>query len=150
MIEKTIYIADDGTQFNFEDDCLAYEQRQLYTKAANLNNDLFCFDMENKRYFPTTYQDFENLKSFFCKTQEAYEILQQVEDKADARFLPFEGDSYQPHDYDEKTVPVLNAHWVYDNDEWTCLEQEAKKISDAILEQQNLIEVAKQSTGWES
>lgn len=150
MIEKTIYIADDGRQFDFEDDCLAHEQRQLYTKAANLNNDLFCFDMENKRYLPTTYQDFENLKSFFCKTQEAYEILQQVEDKADARFLPFEGDSYQPHDYDEETVPVLNVHWVYENDEWRCLEYEAKKISEAILEQKNRITTATYNNSWES
>ena len=106
--------------------------------------------MENKRYFPTTYQDFENLKSFFCKTQEAYEILQQVEDKADAHFLPFEGDSYQPHGYDEETVPILNVHWVYDNDEWTCLEHEAKKISEAILEQKNLITVAQYNESWES
>ena len=146
MIEKIIYIADDGKTFEYEEDCLEYEQRQLYT-TANVKNDLFCFDMDNQRYFPTTYQDFENLKSFFCKTQEAYEILQQVEDKAGARFLPFEGDSYQQHGYDEETVPVLNTHWVYDNDEWTCLEYEVKKISEVILEQQNLIEVAKQSTG---
>lgn len=150
MIEKTIYIADDGTQFNFEDDCLAYEQRQLYTKTASLNNDLFCFDMENKRYFPTTYQDFENLKSFFCKTQEAYDILQQVEDKAEARCLPFEDDSYQPHDYDEEIVPILNTHWVYDDDEWICLEYEGRKISEAILEQKNLITVAELNENRES
>lgn len=149
MIEKIIYIADDGKTFEYEEDCLEYEQRQLYT-TANVKNDLFCFDVENKRYFPTTYQDFENLKSFFCRTQEAYEILQQVEDKAGARLLPFEDDSYQPHDYDEETVPVLNTHWVYDNDEWICLEQEAKRISEAILEQENLIEVAKQDVSWES
>lgn len=146
MIKKIIYVADDGKTFEYEEDCLEYEQRQLYT-TANAKNDLFCFDMDNRRYFPTIYQDFENLKSFFCRTQEAYEALQQVEKKAEASFLPFENDSYQPHDYDKENVPILNAHWVYD-DEWTCLEYEAKKISDAILSQQNLIEVAKQED-WE-
>lgn len=149
MIEKIIYIADDGKTFEDEEKCLAYEQQQLYNNAS-VKNDLFCFDMDDKRYFPTTYQDFENLKSFFCKTQEAYEVLQQIEDNAGARFLPFDGDSFQPHNYDEENAPVLNTHWVYENDEWICLEYEAKKISDAILGQKNLIEVAKYNTNWES
>lgn len=149
MIEKVIYIADDGKTFEYEEDCLEYEQRQLYAKA-NVKNDLFCFDMENKRYFPTTYQDFENLKSFFCKTQEAYEILRQVEDNAEACFLPFENDSYQPHDYDKEIVPILNAHWVYDNDNWICLEYEGKKISNAVFEQRNLITAAEFDENWES
>lgn len=149
MIEKVIYIADDGKTFEYEEDCLEYEQRQLYT-TANVKNDLFCFDMENKRYFPTTYQDFENLKSFFCKTQEAYEVLQQVEKNAEASFLPFESNNYQPHDYDKENVPILNAHWVYDNDEWVCLEYEGKKISNAIFEQRNLITAAEFDENWES
>lgn len=149
MIEKIIYIADDGKTFEYEDDCLEYEQRQLYT-TANVKNDLFCFDMDNQRYFPTTYQDFENLKSFFCRTQEAYEVLQQVESKVEARFLPFEGDSYQPHDYDKENVPILNAHWVYDNDEWICLEYEGKKISNAVFEQRNLITAAEFDENRES
>lgn len=149
MIEKVIYIADDGKTFEYEEDCLEYEQRQLYT-TANAKNDLFCFDIDNQRYFPTTYQDFENLKSFFCKTQEAYEILQQVEENADASFLPFESDSYQPHDYDEEIVPILNVHWVYDNDEWICLEYEGKKISNAVFEQRNLITAAEFDENWES
>ena len=149
MIDKIIYIADDGKTFEYEEDCFKYEQRQLYT-TANVKNDLFCFDMDNQRYFPTTYQDFENLKSFFCKTKEAYEILQQVEDNAEACFLPFESDSYQPHDYDKENVPILNAHWVYDNDEWMCLEYEGRKISEAILEQKNLITVTELNENRES
>lgn len=149
MIEKIIYIADDGKTFEYEDDCLEYEQRQLYT-TANVKNDLFCFDMDNQRYFPTTYQDFENLKSFFCRTQEAYDVLQQVESNVEAHFLPFEGDSYHPHDYDKEIVPILNAHWMYDNDEWICLEYEGKKISNAIFEQRNLIVAAEFDENWES
>ena len=149
MIKKIVYVTDDGKTFESEEDCLEHEQRQLYAKA-NVKNNLFCFDMENKRYFPTTYQDFENLKSFFCKTQEAYEILQQVEENADASFLPFESDSYQPHDYDEEIVPILNVHWVYDNDEWICLEYEGKKISNAVFEQRNLITAAEFDENWES
>lgn len=149
MIKKTVYVADDGKTFEYEDDCLEYEQRQLYAKTSVKNN-LFCFDMENKRYFPTTYQDFENLKSFFCQTQEAYEVLQQVEENAETSFLPFEDDNYQPHDYDKENVPILNAHWVHDNDEWICLEYERRKISKAILEQKNLIAVAELNENWES
>lgn len=149
MIEKIIYIADDGKTFEDEEDCLEYEQRQLYT-TANVKNDLFCFNMYNQRYFPTTYQDFENLKSFFCRTQEAYDILQQVESNIEARFLPFESDSFQPHDYDKENVPILNAHWVYDNDEWICLEYEGRKISEAILEQKNLITVVELNENRES
>lgn len=149
MIKKIVYVADDGQIFDNEEDCLAYDQRQLYAKA-NVQNDLFCFDIDDNRYFPTTYQDFENLKSFFCKTNEAYEVLQQVEDNAEACFLPFDRNSFQPHDYDREIVPTFNAHWVYDDDEWICLEYEAKKISNAILEQENLIAVAQYNESWES
>ena len=53
MIEKTIYIAEDGTQFDFEEDCLAYENAQLYSNTE-VKNEIFCFNCDNERYFPAS------------------------------------------------------------------------------------------------
>lgn len=151
MIEKTIYIADDGTQFNFEEDCIAYENAQLYSNTE-AKNEIFCFNRDNKRYFPVSFDDFEDLKSFYCESQRAYDLLKEVEARVYAKYLPFEYDSKEPEDYEEEKASFVKTHWLWgaNDDEWTCLEQEAKKISEAILEQQNLIEVAKQDTSWES
>ena len=48
MIEKTIYIAEDGTQFDFEEDCIAYENAQLYSNTE-AKNEIFCYNRDNKR-----------------------------------------------------------------------------------------------------
>lgn len=151
MIEKTIYIADDGTQFNFEEDCIAYENAQLYSNTE-AKNEIFCFNRDNKRYFPASFDDFEDLKSFYCESQRAYDLLKEVEARVCAKYLPFESDSEEPEEYEEEKASFVKTHWLWgvNDDVWMCLEQEAKRISEAILEQQNLIEVAKQDTSWES
>ena len=101
MIEKTIYIAEDGTQFNFEEDCIAYENAQLYSNTE-AKNEIFCFNRNNKRYFPASYDDFEDLKSFYCESQRAYDLLKEVEARVCAKYLPFESDSEEPEEYEEE------------------------------------------------
>lgn len=101
MIEKTIYIAEDGTQFNFEEDCIAYENAQLYSNNE-AKNEIFCFNRNNKRYFPASYDDFEDLKSFYCESQRAYDLLKEVEARVCAKYLPFESDSVEPEEYEEE------------------------------------------------
>lgn len=81
MIEKTIYIAEDGTQFDFEEDCIAYENAQLYSNTE-VKNEIFCFNRDNKRYFPASFDDFEDLQSFYCESQRAYDLLKEVEARA--------------------------------------------------------------------
>ena len=110
MIEKTIYIAEDGTQFDFEEDCIAYENAQLYSNTE-AKNEIFCFNSDNERYFPASFDDFEDLKSFYCESQRAYDLLKEVEARACAKYLPFEYDSKEPEEYEEEKAHLWHLRY---------------------------------------
>jgi hypothetical protein len=80
MIEKTIFIADDGTHFEDEDDCLAYE---LMAKFQNIENEIDLYDenmeplsLDNDNYLVT----YDEINYFYCKTNRAAEFLTEFAD----------------------------------------------------------------------
>ena len=146
MIEKTIYIAEDGTQFDFEEDCIAYENAQLYSNTE-AKNEIFCFNRDNKRYFPASFDDFEDLKSFYCESQRAYDLLKEVEARVCAKYLPFESDSEEPEEYEEEKASFVKTHWLWgvnDDDVWICLEYEEELLKKRMAEQDKRIQEEKE------
>ena len=151
MIEKTIYIAEDGTQFNFEEDCIAYENAQLYSNNE-AKNEIFCFNRDNKRYFPASFDDFEDLKSFYCESQRAYDLLKEVEARVCAKYLPFESDSEEPEEYEEEKASFVKTHWLWgvnDDDVWICLEYEEELLKKRMAEQDKRIQEEKEKGNGE-
>ena len=151
MIEKTIYIAEDGTQFNFEEDCIAYENAQLYSNTE-AKNEIFCFNRNNKRYFPASFEDFEDLKSFYCESQRAYDLLKEVEARVCAKYLPFESDSEEPEEYEEEKASFVKTHWLWgvnDDDVWICLEYEEEFLKKRMAEQDKRIQEEKEKGNGE-
>lgn len=151
MIEKTIYIAEDGTQFNFEEDCIAYENAQLYSNTE-AKNEIFCFNRNNKRYFPASFDDFEDLKSFYCESQRAYDLLKEVEARVCAKYLPFESDSEEPEEYEEEKASFVKTHWLWgvnDDDVWICLEYEEELLKKRMAEQDKRIQEEKEKGNGE-
>ena len=151
MIEKTIYIAEDGTQFNFEEDCIAYENAQLYSNTE-AKNEIFCFNRDNKRYFPASFDDFEDLKSFYCESQRAYDLLKEVEARVCAKYLPFESDSEESEEYEEEKASFVKTHWLWgvnDDDVWICLEYEEELLKKRMAEQDKRIQEEKEKGNGE-
>lgn len=150
MIEKTIYIAEDGTQFDFEEDCIAYENAQLYSNTE-AKNEIFCFNRDNKRYFPASFDDFEDLKSFYCESQRAYDLLKEVEARASAKYLPFEYDSKEPEEYEEEKASFVKTHWLWgvNDDVWMCLEYEEEILKKRMAEQDKRIQEEKEKRNRE-
>lgn len=150
MIEKTIYIAEDGTQFDFEEDCIAHENAQLYSDIE-IKNEIFCFNRNNERYFPASFDDFEDLNAFYCETERAYDLLKKIEERACANYLPFEDDSREPEEYEEEKATFVKTHWlwgVYD-DVWTCLEYEEELLKKRMKEQDKRIQEEKEKRNGE-
>lgn len=151
MIEKTIYIAEDGTQFDFEEDCIAYENAQLYSNTE-AKNEIFCFNSDNERYFPASFDDFKDLKSFYCESQRAYDLLKEVEARACAKYLPFEYDSKEPEEYEKEKASFVKTHWLWgvnDDDVWICLEYEEELLKKRMAEQDKRIQEEKEKGNGE-
>lgn len=77
MIEKTIYIANDGTQFDDEDECIKHE---LNENVADIvaNNELLIFGSNNKMIHINDlnfYKEFEKACYIVIKTERAYNYL---------------------------------------------------------------------------
>nr|DAG59847.1 MAG TPA: hypothetical protein [Caudoviricetes sp.] len=145
MIEKIIYIAEDGTQFDFEEDCIAHENAALYSDPE-IKNEIFCFNRDNKRYFPASFDDFENLNAFYCETERAYELLKKIEELACAKYLPFEDDSREPEEYEKEKATFVKTHWLWGicDDYWTCLEYEEELLKKRMKEQDKRIQEEKE------
>lgn len=150
MVEKTIYVADDGAQFDFEEDCIAYENGKLYSNPE-VKKEIFCFNREGKRYFPKSYEDFENLSAFYCESQRAYDLLKEVEEHTGAMYLPFEGDSQEPEEYEEEKASFVKTHWLWgiDDDVWMCLEYEEEILKKRMAEQNKRIQEEKEKENGE-
>ena len=76
MIERIIYIADDGKEFVEEEDCIAYERSMKY-KSVIANNELQMWDEDFK---PTT--ELDNIEYFMCSTARAFDYLKDLNDYA--------------------------------------------------------------------
>lgn len=109
----TIYIADDGKQFEYEDECLAYEKE---IRIKRFSNAIFIFDEEGKQ-LEFNKSNFEISYYILCKTKEAAAYMYN---------------EFCDYDLPWGTLEEISAGlWYYDGDEWLPV--------DGILEKARII-----------
>lgn len=70
----TKYIAKDGKEFMYENDCLEYERQLVFQDI--IGECLFISSWGDKIYIDDIISEFDNVKYVFIKTNKAAEVLQ--------------------------------------------------------------------------
>ena len=126
MIEKTIYIAFDGKEFDDEDDCREYE---LNTKLKDIGDDLLLYDKNGKKIEKIDNQLLaESIDYIVVKSEKAYEYFVEQMD--------YFGLNYP----DYYNSPICSYCYDYDENEWIniedrvqCLQLEIDKLSKYLI-----------------
>lgn len=107
MIERVSYIADDGTTFENEYECLEYERTLMLKKYER---DIHMWNCEFQPIPITDSQALDKVYYLTCDTAEAVEIMHNwFEDMGYSS--PFEGD--------ESFYAMAGRQYYYmDNDQW--------------------------------
>lgn len=107
MIERVSYVADDGTAFEDEDECLEYECNLMLQKHEH---DIHMWDNEFQPISITDSQALDKVYYLTCDTAEAVEVVNDWFESLNYS-SPFEGD---------KDFADMAGHHYYwqDNDEW--------------------------------
>ena len=107
MIERVSYIADDGTAFEDEDECLKYERTLMLKKYER---DIHMWDSEFQHIPITDSQALDKVYYLTCDTAEAVEIMHN--------WFEYMGYS-SPFEGDKRFAEMAGHHYYYqDNDEW--------------------------------
>lgn len=107
MIECVCYIADDGTTFEDEDECLEYERTLMLKKYEH---DIHMWDSEFQPIPITDSQALDKVYYLTCDTADAVEVVNAWFDDM-GYTSPFKGD--------ECFGALAGRHYYYqDNDEW--------------------------------
>ena len=126
MIEKTIYVAFDGKEFDDEGDCREYE---LNTKLKDIGDDLLLYDKNGKKIEKIDNQLLaESIDYIVIKSEKAYEYFVEQMD--------YIGLNYP----DYYNSPICSYYYDYDENEWIniedrvqCLQLEIDKLSKYLI-----------------
>ena len=126
MIEKTIYVAFDGKEFDDEYDCREYE---LNTKLKDIGDDLLLYDKNGKKIEKIDNQLLaESIDYIIVKSEKAYEYFVEQMD--------YFGLNYP----DYYNSPICSYCYDYDENEWIniedrvqCLQLEIDKLSKYLI-----------------
>ena len=126
MIQKTIYVAFDGKEFDDEDDCREYE---LNTKLKDVGDDLLLYDKNGKKIEKIDNQLLaESIDYIVIKSEKAYEYFVEQMDYFGLNYPDF---------YDS---PICSYYYDYDENEWIniedrvqCLQLEIDKLSKYLI-----------------
>lgn len=107
MIERVSYIADDGTTFEDEDECLEYERTLMLKKYEH---DIHMWDCEFQPIPITDSQALDKVYYLTCDTAEAVEVMHN--------WFEYMGYS-SPFEGNESFYAMAGRQYYYmDNDQW--------------------------------
>ena len=107
MIERVSYIADDGTTFEDEDECLEYERTLMLKKYEH---DIHMWDSEFQPIPITDSQALDKVYYLTCDTAEAVEVMHN--------WFEYMGYS-SPFKGDKGFAEMAGRHYYWqDDDEW--------------------------------
>ena len=113
---EIIYIADDGTKFDNEDECLAHE-RKMRMRKANFAENIRLFSRDKEEFIFIDGDDYE--RAFFM------EILT---DEAAAMLEEWVREEYNSYMFNNKTIPTAGRFYFDEtNDEWVNVEELRQK-----------------------
>lgn len=128
---KTIYIADDGKEFEDENECLDYENLKS-KKTKNFLNAIHAFDEGGQEI----KIDFNNISSVYDIENMIRKTMYVTFDSLEARMFFDEQQEYfgyksihecVDHEYENDDVFIYNS-----NDEWESAKEIVKKYQDII------------------
>lgn len=118
MIERVSYIADDGTAFEDEDECLEYEHGLILKKYEH---DIHMWDNEFQPIPITDSKALDKVYYLTCDTAEAVEVMNDWFEYL-CYSSPFEGD--------KSFAEMAGRHYYWqDNDEWYEADDLIEKVS---------------------
>lgn len=118
MIERVSYIADDGTAFEDEDECLEYERALMLKKYEH---DIHMWDNEFQPIPITDSKALDKVYYLTCDTAEAVEVMNDWFEHMDYS-SPFEGGN--------SFAEMAGCHYYWqDNDEWCEADDLIEKVS---------------------
>ena len=118
MTEYTTYVAFDGTEFDDEDDCLAYERT---IQATDYEGEIFFYDI-NRKPIPLHTEDLEDVYFVNIETEKACQWF--VDRCGDCGAThPW---SYNP--YRKEELP-MTGFFYYSDEEWHHWQTEIEKLN---------------------
>lgn len=118
MIECVCYIADDGTAFEDEDECLEYERTLILKKYEH---DIHMWDNEFQPIPITDPKALDKIYYLTCDTAEAVEVMSDWFEYM-CYSNPFEGGN--------SFAEMAGCHYYWqDNDEWYKADDLIEKVS---------------------
>ena len=130
MIERIIYEADDGTEFDFEEDCLQYE----WGLKLGDNIQFSLLGRRKNKLNPKDYSSYEDAWFIFVPNETAFEQLQDAWDGnyIDTCYPPFLWDDVHKYGlwaYDEN---ICREGWYHVGDYLQTLQREADEVMAVI------------------
>lgn len=126
---RTVYIADDGTEFESEIECIQYE-RKLSSLLHELQNGIYAYD-EQGNFLDLGNWDAEELEYAFelityikFDNQKAIDVF--VEKANDFGIPCFE------HNIKRPLVVGERYYYSYDEDAWCCVEDKLRVLGEII------------------
>lgn len=118
MIERVSYIADDGTTFEDEDECLEYERTLMLKKYEH---DIHMWDNEFQPIPITDPKALDKIYYLTCDTAEAVEVMNNWFEYM-GYSSPFEGGN--------SFAEMAGCHYYWqDNDKWYEADNLIEKVS---------------------
>ena len=119
MIEKIIYVAFDGEEFEDENECRKHESKELQDKYGK---DLLVYDNKNNELIPISddYRLSQDSAYVICKSKEALNFLNRTFNYNGTNKIYYEGKFPTSFYYDFTT------------DEWKEIEPRIKELQDEI------------------
>ena len=118
MIEKTIYVAFDGKEFDDENECERYESKELQDKYGK---DLLVYNEDGELIpFDNDYRLSQDSAYVVCKSEEALNYLNKT----------FNDNRVNKIDYNGK-FPV-SFYCDFMTDKWKEIEHRIKELQDEI------------------
>lgn len=118
MIERVFYIADDGTAFEDEDECIDYERTPMLKKYEH---DIHMWDNEFQPIPITDPKALDKIYYLTCDTAEAVEVMNDWFEYM-CYSSPFEGGN--------SFAEMAGCHYYWqDNDEWYEANDLIEKVS---------------------
>ena len=116
---EIIYIADDGTKFDDEDECLAHE-RKMRMRKANFAQNIRLFSRDKEEFIFIDGDDYE--RAFFMEilTDEAATMLEE-----------WVREEYNSCLFDNHTLPTAGRFYFDElTDDWVNVEELRQKYED--------------------
>lgn len=119
MKEVTVYIADDGKQFETEEECLDYENEQLF---SGYRDDIIVLNKKFEPYKNWWEDDSLNYYGLRFNTSAAFYAFQEAHLN--------ESMPWNTHPLYDIPFEFVGTMWIYFDDEWHCLEADLEQAQE--------------------